>query len=579
MSSTATLGVPAALGEPAREPARLALLDELLAEQRRMTLVERFSHQHDCDPSPAQAKFYRDLIPLSAPRPGEQYAFEVDLDSCSGCKACVAACHALNGLEDDESWRGVGLLTGGSTQLPVIQHITTACHHCVDPACLEGCPVNAYVKDPGTGIVRHLDDQCIGCQYCVLKCPYDVPKYSYEKGIVRKCDMCQGRLAVGEAPACVQSCPNQAIRITIVNQQAVREESETSLFLPGTADPSYTLPTTVYKTARPLPRNLLPADYFSAAPQHAHVPLVVMLVLTQMSVGAFAVEQVVSQLVSKGDQGLVAQLRPVHLLASFGLGVLGLIASLFHLGRPWYAFRAIIGLRSSWLSREILGFGVFAGLASLYAGLPWMSHAGIQLSPTMLFCLGWSVVLSGLAGVFCSVMVYDSTRRPLWHWSKTGCRFLLTCVLLGLPTSLLIAFVAEAFTHAGTVERIMSDFGANLCAALVIVATLKLLFEAAIFTHLFDKQLTPLKRSAALLSGELARRASQRYACGILGGVVLPGLLFLSQHFSVKQPLPAGMVVGAVIFSLAISLLGELLERYLFFAAVIAPKMPGTPAA
>ena len=73
---------------------------------------------------------------------------------------------------------------------PYQQTVTTACHHCVEPACLEGCPVLAYEKDAETGIVRHLDDQCIGCQYCVLKCPYDVPKYSAKRGIVRKCDMC-----------------------------------------------------------------------------------------------------------------------------------------------------------------------------------------------------------------------------------------------------------------------------------------------------------------------------------------------------------------------------------------------------
>ena len=85
---------------------------------------------------------------------------------------------------------------------------------------MNGCPVLAYEKDPETGIVRHLDDQCIGCQYCVLKCPYDVPKYSTELGIVRKCDMCHSRLAEGEAPACVQACPTEAIRITIVNTEA-----------------------------------------------------------------------------------------------------------------------------------------------------------------------------------------------------------------------------------------------------------------------------------------------------------------------------------------------------------------------
>ena len=70
---------------------------------------------------------------------------------------------------------------------------------------MHGCPVGAYEKDALTGIVRHLDDQCIGCRYCMLTCPYEVPQYSVRKGIVRKCDMCADRLAESEAPACVQA--------------------------------------------------------------------------------------------------------------------------------------------------------------------------------------------------------------------------------------------------------------------------------------------------------------------------------------------------------------------------------------
>ena len=236
------------------------LVDALLYEQQQTTAVERFAQAHAHQTEPLLSDHYRDLIPLSAPRPGEQYAFEVDLDVCSGCKACVAACHNLNGLDEAEHWRSVGLLHGGSEAQPVMQHVTTACHHCVEPACMHGCPVLAYDKDPITGIVRHLDDQCIGCQYCVLMCPYDVPQYSSSKGIVRKCDMCHDRLAVGEAPACVQSCPNEAIRITTVNIEKVIQESESNQFLPTAPEPGITLPTTNYKTAKPLPRNLLPAD-------------------------------------------------------------------------------------------------------------------------------------------------------------------------------------------------------------------------------------------------------------------------------------------------------------------------------
>src|SRR5437870_1163324 len=158
---------------------------------------------------------------------------------------------------------------------------SSACHHCVDPACLNGCPVLAYEKDSVTGIVRHLDDQCIGCQYCVMMCPYDVPKYSERRGIVRKCDMCSQRLAVKEAPACAQACPNEAIRITIVEQEAIRAEYRTETngidgpltpslspgggegeptpnsgtFVPAAPEPAFTLPTTQYISKKPLPRD------------------------------------------------------------------------------------------------------------------------------------------------------------------------------------------------------------------------------------------------------------------------------------------------------------------------------------
>ena len=167
----------------------LTPIDRYLLEQQTMTAVERFSSHHDADALPVQAKYYRDLIPFDRPQAGQQYAFEVDLDSCSGCKACVTACHNLNGLDEGESFRTVGTLFGTTTTTaattaaastavvePWQQTVTAACHHCVDPACLSGCPVDAYEKDPFTGIVKHLDDQCIGCSYCTLMCPYDVPR-------------------------------------------------------------------------------------------------------------------------------------------------------------------------------------------------------------------------------------------------------------------------------------------------------------------------------------------------------------------------------------------------------------------
>src|SRR5262245_1223884 len=117
------------------------LIDDLLEEQQLLTPVTRFAQKHEKHDLPAQAKYYQDLIPLSKPQKGEQYAFQVNLDTCSGCKACVTACHSLNGLEEDEIWRNVGFLHTPPGEQPFQQTITTACHHCVDPGCYNGCPV------------------------------------------------------------------------------------------------------------------------------------------------------------------------------------------------------------------------------------------------------------------------------------------------------------------------------------------------------------------------------------------------------------------------------------------------------
>src|SRR5215207_8128585 len=93
-------------------PDNFPLLKDLLADQQRLqTPAARAAEAFDRSSwDERRTKLYTDLIPLSTPKPGEQYAFEVALDSCTGCKACVSACHALNGLDDTETWRDVGMI-------------------------------------------------------------------------------------------------------------------------------------------------------------------------------------------------------------------------------------------------------------------------------------------------------------------------------------------------------------------------------------------------------------------------------------------------------------------------------------
>lgn len=578
------ISLPILNGQPA--PTGPALVAALLEEQRSFSAVDQFSEWHSAAPegndgaahaSRFDVPRYRSLLPATPPAAGQQYAFEVDLDRCSGCKACVVACHALNGLDENETWREVGLLIGGTRAAPAMQHVTAACHHCLQPACLIACPVNAYEKDPATGIVKHLDDQCFGCQYCTMACPYEVPKYHSGKGIVRKCDMCASRLAVGEPPACVQSCPHDAIAIRVVERAQVVDDAETSVFLPAAPDPQITLPTTTYKTKRSFPRNMLPADYFLVNRQHAHWPLVVMLVLTQLSVGAFCVELALARWL---DDAMLSVVRPLHATTALGFGLLALAASLLHLGRPQYAFRAVLGLRHSWLSREIVAFGAFATLATLYSAAHFVPTSTLETYSTRgtgqhwMQWLEWCVASAGVVAVFCSTMIYVFTQRECWTFVRVGVRFALTSSVLGVATVWFSISVLTMLSASEEVFALVRKCGDALCGALVSLSLLKVLWDAAIFRHLWHRRMTPLKRSALLMTGDMSNVTLARFALGLLGGVILPAILVANVARGAED---AGLLQFIVLTGLmfAACLTAELLERYLFFATCAAPQMPG----
>ncbi|MEM6911643.1 MAG: DmsC/YnfH family molybdoenzyme membrane anchor subunit [Verrucomicrobiota bacterium] len=508
------------------------LVDRLLAGQRSLSAVERFSQRHTDAKGPAKEKYYRDLIPLSRPQEGEQYSFEVDLDACTSCKACVTACHSLNGLDDTESWRDIGILYGENDQGPWQQTVTTACHHCNDPGCANGCPVLAYEKDEDTGIVRHLDDQCIGCQYCVFKCPYDVPKYNQSLGIVRKCDMCHDRLSEGEAPACVQACPNGAIKIKIVRQDEVVARAERELqMLPGAFDSRYTQPSTVYHSKKTIPSDARPSDERDLTPEHAHMPLVWMLTLTQLAAGLW-----LGSLLFGGPGDPVTRTwwwSAAALLSAVGVG-----ASVLHLGRPLQAWRAFLGWRKSWLSREILAFGGWVPL-----GLTALGLLLLQLPFTKI--AGFSATALGLVGVFTSVMVYADTKRSYWNLERTGLRFYGT--------------VGLAAAASGWVA------GSSLAAGVLVAATLgKLSWEWLRTVHPARQPgWDPEIRSARVLLGPLRRMGMARLSASLLGGILLPLL-------SLALALPSLAWAGIFLVSV-----GEWLERYLFFSAVTPPRMNG----
>ncbi|MGH7127368.1 MAG: dimethyl sulfoxide reductase anchor subunit family protein, partial [Planctomycetaceae bacterium] len=264
-----------------------------------------------------------------------------------------------------------------------------------------------------------------------------------------------------------------------------------------------------------------------------------------------------------------AAARPLHAGSALVFGLLALGASVLHLGRPHLAFRAVIGLRHSWLSREILAFGLFAPLAAAYAVISHsrcLTGAGpaAGLPPaisTLTALLGAAVVLTGLAGVGCSVMVYAVTRRDFWSAPATAVRFLLTTLLLGTAAAMVTATFGARWESPAT-ER--------LAPWMIALAACKLAFESLVVRHLRDRQHTALKRTALLMTGELSRVTFARFGLGLIGGALLPVLLLTAD--AAEFSFQAAVVVAAFAAVFA----GELLERYLFFTAVVRRKMPGS---
>ena len=109
------------------------------------------------------------LIPKRPLQPGEQYRFHFDMTQCIGCRCCIVACNEQNGNPADINWRRVGEIEGGFYPDTQRFHLSMGCNHCLEPSCLIGCPVDAYKKDPVTGIVQHSPETCIGCQYCLRR--------------------------------------------------------------------------------------------------------------------------------------------------------------------------------------------------------------------------------------------------------------------------------------------------------------------------------------------------------------------------------------------------------------------------
>lgn len=156
----------------------------------------------------------------------EQYRISYNKENCIQCHGCEVACKSWRSVELGVKWRRVENIWQGS--YPNVKNVSAsiACMHCVEPACVEACPVGAISKRSEDGVVVVDKDKCIGCQTCLEECPFDVPEFGTD-GKMQKCDLCLHEIDFEtESPPCVETCPTKALVFGKMDEQEKRAMEE-----------------------------------------------------------------------------------------------------------------------------------------------------------------------------------------------------------------------------------------------------------------------------------------------------------------------------------------------------------------
>ncbi len=377
------------------------------------------------------------------------YAFAFDASACTGCKACQIACKDKNNLPVGVLWRRVFEVSGGDwvqagnawENSVFAYNLSLACNHCVHPKCAGVCPTDAYVQR-ADGVVYIDESKCMGCGYCAWACPYAVPQYNPELGRMTKCNFCLDELAEGKPPACVAACPMRVLDFSVVSDQCSVNSIQYPVFSgefqglwekPADEHPfplpefSRTEPHLAIKYHAAMQNGLekvisnweevgdsmsrrFPAKGQNRAKNLRDAPLAAFTLLAQMAAGMAVAS-------------LFFELSTFNLLTIGLLLGLGGLISFLHLGTKKNAWRAVLHLQKSWLSREILILGLFGA-----AWLCWMFERWVLLTD---YCSLVTAFL-GLGLVYSMTQVYRFKAAPRWNTWRTEAAFFLSAGILGL---------------------------------------------------------------------------------------------------------------------------------------------------
>jgi NAD-dependent dihydropyrimidine dehydrogenase PreA subunit len=312
------------------------------------------------------------------------------------------------------------------------RHLSLACNHCDTPACALGCPAAAYDRDEKTGAVLLDPEKCIGCRYCSWVCPYDAPKFDDSRGVMTKCTFCAPRLAEGGQPACTAACPTGALSL------GAREngEPEPSYHGLGAFGLGPSLRVEKPRLAAPPPALAIDELVFDAPSQP--LPKRKITLSSEWALLVFTI--VMPALVAWLGGGILHTSRKPPLLFFAGLGALVMALSTLHLGKPLRAWRAILNVKSSWLSREILFTNLFLVLGLPFVVLP---HASVAF--------GLPALVAGIALAFSIDGVYRAIPRPeakrMHSAEAVPTVALLFGIAAGAPTVTIAAGIVKALLY------------------------------------------------------------------------------------------------------------------------------------
>ncbi|MBN2318903.1 MAG: 4Fe-4S dicluster domain-containing protein [Acidobacteria bacterium] len=168
---------------------------------------------------------------------GKQYGFYLLTDRCVQCHACELACGSIREVEQGLRWRKVMDVWYGEFPDITNRSFSFACAHCASPACMEVCPEEAISKRSEDGIVVVDAEKCVGCRTCGDACPFGVPQYG-SSGAMQKCDMCLERMERGRNPACVETCPGEALKFGVLDDLFGESGEKSACRLAASTDPS-----------------------------------------------------------------------------------------------------------------------------------------------------------------------------------------------------------------------------------------------------------------------------------------------------------------------------------------------------